>query len=435
MLEQKPAYASIGQFQDASLIYDWNQMSPFTCQFERPEQVELNDETLRDGLQCPSVLQPSLQQKQAFLRLLPRLGIGAADIGYAGASASALEDVVALAKTIVAEKLPILPNCAGRTHKADIVPMLEAQQRSGLAIEAALFIGSSPIRQLVESWDLSYLLKTIETAVSYAQGNGLSVMFVTEDTTRAQPEHLAAMYLTAARCGAARLCLADTVGHATPVGVQRLTLFLREQLQNAGFGDIALDWHGHRDRGLDVVNTLAALSAGVRRVHGCALGIGERVGNTAMDTLLANLVLLGWIEQDLSALEEYCRLASEMTGMPIPRNCPIVGDDAFTTSTGVHAAAVVKAQARGDSRLADLVYSAVPASLVGRRQTITIGPMSGQANAIAWLRDHAVEATAARIAAILGAAKQATRVLSDDEITRAIQAQESRGIEMKETVI
>jgi len=432
MREQKPV--SISHLQEGPLIYDWNQIPPLTCQFEQPGQVELDDETLRDGLQCPSVLQPTLEQKQAFLRLLPRLGIGSADIGYAGASTSALEDVVALAKTIVAEKLPIVPNCAGRTHEADIKPILEAQQRSGLAIEAALFIGSSPIRQLVEGWDLSYLLRTIEAAVSYARGHSLTVMFVTEDTTRAQPEHLAAMYLTAARSGATRLCLADTVGHATPSGVQHLVLFLREQLQNAGFGDLTLDWHGHRDRGLDVVNTLAALSAGVRRVHGCALGIGERVGNTAMDTLLTNLVLLGWIEQDLSALDAYCRLASEMTGIPIPRNYPIMGDDAFTTSTGVHAAAVVKAQARGDSRLADLVYSAVPASLVGRRQVITIGPMSGQANVIAWLRDHGIESTPPRVAAILGAAKQATHVLSDDEIRRVIQASELE-ISPKETAI
>jgi len=430
MWEQKPG--SINHFHDASLIYDWNQVPPLTCQFERPEHVELNDETLRDGLQCPSVLQPSLEQKQAFLRLLPRLGIGFADIGYAGASTSTLEDVVALAKTIAAEKLPIVPNCAARTHQADIKPILEAQERSGLAIEAALFIGSSPIRQLVEGWDVSHLLRTIEAAIAYARGHGLTVMFVTEDTTRSHPEHLAAIYLTAARCGATRLCLADTVGHATPTGVQSLVLFLREQLQNAGFGGLMLDWHGHRDRGLDVVNSLAALSAGVRRVHGCALGIGERVGNTAMDTLLTNLVLLGWIEQDMSSLDAYCRLTSEMTCMPIPRNYPIMGDDAFTTSTGVHAAAVIKAQARGDSRLADLVYSSVPASLVGRRQEIMVGPMSGQANVLAWLRDHGIEPAPALVTAILGVAKQANHVLSDDEIIKVIQASER---ETKEAVI
>ncbi len=408
--------SSTDLFKSDSLIYDWNQVPPFTCQFDPPERIELNDETLRDGLQGPSVLQPTLEQKLAFLRLLPQLGIGSADIGYAGASKASLEDVVVLAKTIIDEHLPIKPNCAARTHEADIAPILEAQQRSGQAIEAALFIGSSPIRQLVEGWDVSFLLTTIEKAVSYAQNNGLSVMFVTEDTTRARPEHVAAMYLTAARTGVSRLCLADTVGHATPSGVQRLVEFLREQLQSAGFGHLMLDWHGHRDRGLDVVNSLAALSAGASRVHGCALGIGERVGNTAMDTLLVNLVLEGWMDQDLRALDEYCRLASEMTGMPIPRNYPIMGEDAFTTSTGVHAAAILKAQAKGDTWLEDRVYSSVPAALVGRQQTITIGPMSGQANVVAWLKNHQMEPTPARIALILNAAKQTSHVLSDDEI-------------------
>jgi isopropylmalate/homocitrate/citramalate synthase len=414
MSKQQPE--STSHYQNDSLIYDWNQVPPFTCQFDPPELIELNDETLRDGLQSPSVLQPTLEQKLTFLRLLPQLGIGSADIGYAGASKAALEDVVVLAKTILDEHLPINPNCAARTHEADITPVLEAQQRSGQPIQAALFIGSSPIRQLVEGWDESFLLKTIEKAVSYARRNDLSVMFVTEDTTRARPEHVAAMYLTAARTGASRLCLADTVGHATPTGVQRLVEFLREQLQSAGFGHLMLDWHGHRDRGLDVVNSMAALSAGANQVHGCALGIGERVGNTAMDTLLVNLVLQGWMDQDLSALDEYCRLASEMTGMPISRNYPIMGEDAFTTSTGVHAAAILKAQAMGDAWLEDRVYSSVPASLVGRRQVITVGPMSGQANVVAWLKDHEMEPTPSSIALILQAAKQTSHVLSDDEI-------------------
>src|SRR5215472_8862472 len=205
--------------QSDSLIYDWNRVPPFTCQFDPPELIELNDETLRDGLQGPSVLQPTLEQKLAFLRLLPQLGISSADIGYAGASKAALEDVVVLAKTIIDERLPVKPNCAARTHEADITPILEAQQRSGQAIEAALFIGSSPIRQLVEGWDVSFLLKTIENAVSYARSRGLSVMFVTEDTTRARPEHIASMYLTASEAGASRLCISDTVGYATPSGV------------------------------------------------------------------------------------------------------------------------------------------------------------------------------------------------------------------------
>ena len=418
MSEQYPTSRDI---QKDNLIYDWNQLSPFVCQFNPPQLIELNDETLRDGLQCPSVLQPTLEQKLTFLRLMPKLGIDSADIGYAGASKTSLDDVVVLAKAILDERLPVKPNCAGRTHEADIDPILEAQQRSGQAIEAALFIGSSPIRQFVEGWDLSFLLKTIEKAVLYACSHNLSVMFVTEDTTRALPQHIALMYLTAAEAGASRLCISDTVGHATPSGVQHLIGFLREQLRAAGFGNLMLDWHGHRDRGLDVVNSMAALSVGASRVHGCALGIGERVGNTALDTLLVNLVLQGWMDQDLSALDEYCRVASEMTGVAIPRNYPILGDDAFVTSTGVHAAAILKAQAKGDTWLEDRVYSAIPASLVGRHQTITIGPMSGQANAVAWLRDHQMEPTPSRITLILNAAKKTTHILSDEEIMSLMQ--------------
>ena len=418
MSEQYPTSKDI---QKDTLIYDWNQLSPFTCQFTPPQLIELNDETLRDGLQCPSVLQPTLEQKLAFLRLMPKLGIDSADIGYAAASKTALDDVIVLAQTILDEHLSVKPNCAGRTHEADINPILEAQQSSGQAIEAALFIGSSPIRQFVEGWDLSFLLKTIEKAVLYAHSHNLAVMFVTEDTTRALPDHIAAMYLTAAEAGASRLCISDTVGHATPSGVQHLVGFLREQLQGAGFGELMLDWHGHRDRGLDVVNSMAALSAGASRVHGCALGIGERVGNTALDTLLVNLVLQGWMDQDLSALDEYCKVASEMTGIPIPRNYPILGEDAFVTSTGVHAAAILKAHAKGDSWLEDRVYSAIPASLVGRHQTITIGPMSGQANVVAWLKDHQMEPTSSRITLILNAAKQTTHILSDEEIMNLMQ--------------
>jgi isopropylmalate/homocitrate/citramalate synthase len=406
--------------ENSGLLYDWNALSPQVVSFERPGRVVLNDETLRDGLQSPSVRQPGIEEKQAFLRLLPRIGVAAADIGYAGASAKALADVVVLAKTIEQEKLGIAPNCAGRTHRADIDPILEAQQLSGVPIQAALFIGSSAIRQWVEGWDLDGLKRIIHDAVSYAHGQGLEVMFVTEDTTRARPEDLGPIYLAAVEAGASRLCISDTVGHATPVGVQHLVGFLRSHLNDAGFSQIGLDWHGHRDRGLDVVNSLAALSAGVERVHGCALGIGERVGNAAMDEMLVNLVLMGWMDQDLTALGEYCALGGSMTGMPIPSNYPVVGADAFLTSTGVHAAAVAKAYAKGDTWLADRVYSSVPASLVGRRQSIAIGPMSGKSNVEFWLRGHGVESTTERVACVLDAAKTTSHVLSDVEIARAL---------------
>ncbi len=401
------------------LLYDWNEIQPQTAEFRRPQRIELNDETLRDGLQSPSVRQPTVGEKEAFLRLLPHLGIGAANIGYPGASEQAYRDVVRLAALIRDEGLPIEPNCAGRTHQADIVPMARAQQVTGVPIQAALFIGSSPIRQWVEGWEMDRLLHTIEDAIGFARREGLEVMFVTEDTTRARPGDIEAMYSAAAQAGATRFCVADTVGHATPSGTQRVVQFVKQVLERQGVAP-EIDWHGHRDRGLDVINSLAALAAGATRVHACAAGIGERVGNTAMDTVLVNLVMLGWLDQDLGHLAEYCRLAVDVTRSEMPRNYPVVGEDAFATSTGVHAAAVAKAYQKGDNWLADRVYSSVPAALVGRRQAIKVGPMSGRSNAEFWLRDHGVEPTRERLDAVMGAAKATDHVLTDEEILTTI---------------
>ncbi|NNN19058.1 MAG: 2-isopropylmalate synthase [Acidimicrobiaceae bacterium] len=420
------ASSSKGKFISSDLIFDWDQTDAPTCSFERPTKIMLDDETLRDGLQSPSCLQPTLAQKQDFLRLLPVLGIHSANIGYAGASKSVLEDVVKLAETIRSEHLSIEPNCAGRTHIADIDPIIEASQRSGLPIEATMFLGSSPIRQLVEGWDLKDMEATVTKAVGYAVSHGLAAMFVTEDTTRARPDDLSRLYRAAAEAGASRVCISDTVGYATPVGIQHLIRFIRKDLDDAGFPTIEIDFHGHRDRGLDLINNIAALSAGATRVHGCALGVGERVGNASMDTLVVNLVLKGWMEADLTVLPSYCRLASEMTGFPIVRNYPVVGEDAFATSTGVHAAAVAKAYEKGETWLADQIYSSVPAGLVGRKQTILVGPMSGKWNAIFWLRRNGYEESQGLVAAMLDVAKTSMHVLTDEEINALLKSASKR---------
>lgn len=406
----------------SGLVFDWDQIDTAICSFEKPAKVILNDETLRDGLQSPSALQPTIEEKQEFLRLLPALGIGAADIGYAGASDSALSDVIKLAKTVSSERLPLQVNCAGRTHIADIDPIIEASQRSGLPMQAGLFLGSSPIRQLVEGWDLKDMVKTVTKAIGYAANHGLDVMFVTEDTTRARPEDLSRLYRAAAEAGASRVCVSDTVGHATPVAVQHVVGFVRRDLDDVGFPTLEIDFHGHRDRGLDLINNIAALTSGATRVHACALGIGERVGNAVMDTLVVNLVLMGWLESDLTVLPAYCDLASRMTGFPIVRNYPVMGDDAFSTSTGVHAAAVAKAYEKGEAWLADRIYSSVPAGMVGREQRILVGPMSGKWNALFWLRQHGYAESPGLVTAMLDAAKQSAHVLSDEEMKTLLKS-------------
>ena len=395
------------------LIHDWNEAGE---RWEKPAfRIQFDDETLRDGLQSPSVQSPSIERKIELLHLMDRLGLDTADIGLPGAGPHVVKDVLRLAQEIVSGKLSIQANCAARTMLRDIEPVVEVSQKTGIPIEVCTFIGSSPIRQYAENWTQEMMLKHTREAVTFAVRNGLPVMYVTEDTVRAHPSTLRALFLTAIECGAKRLCLCDTVGHATPTGAANLVRFAAQVVRESGV-DVGLDWHGHSDRGLAVINTIAAIRAGATRVHGCAIGIGERVGNTAMDQLLVNLKLLGWIENDLSALPQYCEKTSAGTGVPIPVNYPVVGADAFRTGTGVHAAAVIKAFKKGDHWLADRIYSGVPAEMVGRRQEIEVGPMSGESNVVYWLESRSIEATPERVQAVFQRAKNVDRVLLDAEI-------------------
>ena len=399
------------------LIYDWNTID-VTPAASAP--VMLDDETLRDGLQSPSVRTPTIDQKLQILHLISALGIETADIGLPGAGPHVVRDVERLAREIVSARLPVAANCASRTLIADIQPIADAVQRTGLNIEACTFIGSSPIRQYAEDWTIDRLQRLTEEAVSFAVKQGLTVMYVTEDTTRADPDSLRALYSTAIRAGAKRLCIADTVGHATPAGARAVVRFVQSIVDDCG-GGVGIDWHGHRDRDLAIENSLAAMEAGATRLHGAAIGIGERVGNTPMDALLVNLVLMGRRSADLTKLPEYCEVVSQATGVPIPANYPVIGRDAYRTATGVHAAAVIKAYKKKDEVLADAVYSGVPASLVGRTQGIEIGPMSGKSNVVFWLERRGIEATDELVDRIFIKAKSADAVLTEAEIRQALE--------------
>ncbi|HSJ06782.1 MAG TPA: LeuA family protein [Longimicrobiales bacterium] len=398
------------------LIYDWNAAND-AVDYRGISPVELDDETLRDGLQCPSVTDPAIGEKIEILNLMCELGIHTADIGLPGAGPRAAADVRALAREIADNRLPIRANCAARTVRADIEPIARISAETGVPIEACTFIGSSPIRQYAEDWTLDRMLKATEDAVRFAVGEGLDVMYVTEDTTRARPGTLKALYTLAVECGARRICLADTVGHATPNGVRQLVRFIREHIIEPTGIDVKLDWHGHRDRGLGIANTLAAIEEGVDRVHGTALGIGERVGNTEMDLLLINLKLLGMHDQDLSRLPTYIDAVSRATGIPVPPSYPCFGEDAFRTGTGVHAAAIVKAKQKGDDWLVDQVYSGVPAGLFGLRQRIEISHVSGMSNVKYWLGEHGYDSTDDGLCQhVFDLAKRTNRVLTDAEI-------------------
>src|SRR2546428_8303958 len=373
--------------EERDLIYDWNVVG----ETERPDHpVTLHDETLRDGIQGPSVRDPEIDVKLRFLHLADELGVGSIDLGWPGAGPRAVAHVERLAQEIRDHRLRINPLCAARTLEVDIRPAVEITRGVGIAIEVAAFIGSSPIRQYAEGWTIEEMVDNTRNAVRFARQNQLPVMYVTEDTTRAQPETLRRLFGTAIEEGAQRVAVCDTVGHSTPDGARAVVGYVRQMLDEMK-PDVGLDWHGHSDRGFGLINAIVAAVAGADRIHGCALGLGERVGNTHLDLLLVNFRLLGWIDTDLSKLREMGDVIAEGTGMPIPANYPVLGRDAFRTATGVHAAAVIKAKRKGDAWLANRVYSGVPAELFGCEQVIEIGPMSGESNVGFWLEQRGIE--------------------------------------------
>ena len=395
-------------------IYDWNLAGELAI--PPGTQVLLNDETLRDGLQNPSVHDPTIEEKIEILHFMEALGIHSVNIGLPGAGPRAVADVEALAREIAKNRMRIKPNCAARTVESDIRPIAEISQRVGIAIEAATFLGSSPIRRLVEEWTVDHLERTTEKAVKFAVAEGLPSMYVTEDTVRTDPDTVQRLYRTAIRSGARAIVLCDTVGHATPEGAYNLVKFVMDTVVKPSGESIRVDWHGHRDRGLSIANSLAAIAAGARQVHGVALSLGERVGNTPMELLLVNLRLMGLIDNDLTYLRAYCEKIAKATHTTIPPNYPVFGRDAYRTATGVHAAAIVKAIKKRDTHLADAVYSGVPAHLFGLEQIVEVGPMSGKSNVLYWLARHKISPTDELVNRIFEAAKQSTRVLTDDEL-------------------
>lgn len=409
------------------LVYDWNarnRMGPLSPLVDRP--LSFFDETLRDGIQSPSVRDPSIEDKMEILRLTASLGIDAVDLGLPGAGPRAVSDVTRLVEFAEQEKLGIEYACAARTHERDINAVADIADATGKPITVYAFLGSSPIRLYTENWDVEILLERTRSAAQLCQKRGLPMTFVTEDTTRTPPSILDQLFRCAVDHGVTRLCLCDTVGHVTPDGVRDLVSFTRLLLETIGARHVGIDWHGHNDRGLGVTNNIIAIEAGADRIHGTALGIGERVGNAALDLTLMNLKLLGELgDRDLTNLVPWCRKVAEACDVPIHNQYPLVGDDAFRTATGVHAAAIIKAINKGDAELADRVYSGVPAGWFGKAQSVEIGFMSGESNVVYWLKSHGHEPEEGLVKHIFAKAKSADHIFTDAEVESFVTAYKS----------
>ncbi len=410
---------------ESELIYDWN-----TIDYEiarnpsnHPHGVWFDDETLRDGLQSPSARNPDIEQKIELIDYMEKLGIQKVDLGLPGAGPFHIGHIDAMLTHMGENGYELRPGCAVRTVVSDIEPLVELQAKHERQIQASAFLGTSPIRQFAEGWTMERILSTAEKAVTFAVDNDIPVMFVTEDTTRSKPEDIKAVYTRAIELGADRICVCDTCGHVTPNGVRKLLTFIQDEvIPDAGVkrADIEVNWHGHQDRGLGVANNLAAVEAGADVIHGTALGVGERAGNAPLDQTLVNLSLMGVINNDLTALNDYMRKAHEYIEVALPHNYPVFGEDAFETGTGVHASAVIKAIKKGDQWLADRVYSGVPAQDFGLKQVIRIGHMSGRSNIIWWLQQNGYEVDDDMVAHIFEVAKGQRRMMSDEKVHAAI---------------
>lgn len=398
------------------LVYDWNEGDAAAG---AEPSVQLLDETLRDGLQSPSVRNPGLEEKAEGLRRMAALGVSAVNLGLPSVSPTVRNEVKQLLRVIRDERLSLLPVCAGRTLPSDVEPIVDLASEVGIAIEISVFVGASPIRWQAEGWDIERVSQLTRDAVGLGASAGLPVTFVTEDTTRTPPKTLQRLFELAIERGATRLCLCDTVGAVSGDGVRRLVGFARDLVSRSGRA-VGLDWHGHDDRGLSLSNALAAVGAGIDRVHATALGVGERVGNTPLELFVANLALARGREPNAVRLRQYTEHFATSLGVTIPDNHPLVGANAFRTATGVHAAAIVKALGKGEA-LADRVYSLVPVSRFAGGHDIRIGYMSGTSNVLHWLERHSIEPSEALVARILERARSTNRVLLDDEVLAVVQ--------------
>jgi len=411
--------------EEHDLIYDWNDIdySIDRGESDHPHELWFDDETLRDGLQSPSARNPTIEQKIELIDYMEKLGIQKVDLGLPGAGPFHIEHIDSMLNHMGENGYNLRPGCAVRTVVSDIEPLVELQAKHERQIQASAFLGTSPIRQFAEGWTMGRIMETAEKAVTFAVDNDIPVMFVTEDTTRSKPEEIKQVYARAIELGADRICVCDTCGHVTPNGVRKLLEFIQEEvIPDSGIKrrEIEVNWHGHQDRGLGVANNLAAYEAGADVIHGTALGVGERAGNAPLDQTLVNLSLMGVIKNDLTALNEYTRMAHQYLEVALPHNYPVFGEDAFETGTGVHASAVIKAMDKGDDWLADRVYSGVPAGDFGLQQVIRIGHMSGRSNVIHWLKRNGYEAEDDLVAHMFDVAKSQRRMMTDEEVHDAI---------------
>lgn len=375
------------------------------------KDIQVLDTSLRDGLQDSQIRHPNLEEKEHLVDLLVQAGVDAIDVAIPIARGSHLRDAIQLARRIPSN---INVVCLARTDVNDIQAAVDLAQGAGRQIETIVFCGASPLRRWVEEWNVSEITRWMAESVSFANKEGLLSTVATEHTTQTEPEVLKQIYLAGLDNGGKKLCIADTSGAANPVSTANIIRFFRDDVLK-GFEYVDVDWHGHNDRGLSVINSLVALASGARRVHGTVIGIGERAGNTPLEQILINLKMGGDPKrQNLQAINELATFASAIFNTPLPSNYPGLGEKVYITASGIHAAAELKARQLGLRGITP--YSAVNPEWVNRETDVVVGPLSGSRNVRFVAERLGIPITDNLINRSLDFAKSANRILTDQDI-------------------
>jgi 2-isopropylmalate synthase len=393
-------------------LFTWNPRSSGV------DHVGIEDDSLRDGLQGAFVRHPPLEVKKSLIESSAAIGVQAAMLGFPSSSPGALAEAGHLVEHLDRRGIPMVPRFLALADPASIAPIAELNRGSDRDVWADFFVGCSPLRRRVEGWTLESVLDRIATAGAAARDGGTRFGVSLEDATRTPPEELEQMVNTAIEVGAEVLTVCDTVGESTPEGAAHIVREVRAAARRAVADDgpeVRIWWHGHDDRGLAVANAVAAAEAGADTISGAFLGLGERAGNTALETVLMYLYQAGHKGYRLDLVLDHCRRLAEATGSPVRPNAPLIGDQAFATCTGTHVAALVKAR-RSSREAEDLVFSSVPAAVLGRTQSIFVGPTSGRAAAREALASAGVLVDEDNVDTVLTRARSRDRWLEPSEI-------------------
>lgn len=347
-----------------------------------PERVFIWDETLREGVHTPNVFLTYVE-KVKLAKMLDEIGVAIIDVGFPAQSEEEKNNVKRIANegfeqaTIVA---------SARAVKGDIDACIECGIREVPIL--APFNGLH-LQYLEKMTKEQALTQTVE-AIEYAKKHGLKVDFMLEDGSRTPLEEISQIFEAAAKAGADRLIIADTVGFLRPLSTRYLFQHVREELSQKVKRNIPLGVHCHNDFGLATANTLAAVEEGVCYAHTCVAGLGERAGNAPLEEVATALELLYNLDTgiDLNKVYRLLQLAEKTFAVPIQFHKPVIGENAFAHEVDEHVEAMLAHP---------LLYEPFPPEIIGRQTEFYLGRQTSKRVIEQRLKQAEVKATSMQI--------------------------------------